>query len=265
MQVTQRFFSTRGGTLGLAGFAALLAAVSIFAYVQNYRNNVKKGGALASVLVVKGPSPIQKGTPGEAIAGERLFQVKQIRESQLREGALSDPASLRGRVAATDIYPNEQLTASDFTSSSAFLSSKLVRDQRAIAVSIDAAHGIIGNLHVGDHVDVYAAFNVQPIGATGAPVAGGTTHSIIRMIIQDAPVLALSGGSGGQGTSIVTLRGTTQQALDIGFTSDNGRLWFVLRPPNGAVSPPPPSLATAETVLLGVPPIQELHLLGGRR
>src|SRR5258708_30987404 len=101
MELAQKLFSTRAGTLVLAGIAAVLAMAIVLVYVHNYKSSVKSSGAPASVLVAK--SLIPKGTPGSQVAQSHLFQVATIRVSQLRNGALSDASSLAGRVAAVDI------------------------------------------------------------------------------------------------------------------------------------------------------------------
>jgi hypothetical protein len=41
--------------------------------------------------------------------------VTTIPKVQVAPRAISDPAVLQGRVSAADIYPNEQLAASNFT------------------------------------------------------------------------------------------------------------------------------------------------------
>ena len=41
MEHAQKLFSTRGGTLVLAGGAALLAAIAVFVYIHNYRDRGK--------------------------------------------------------------------------------------------------------------------------------------------------------------------------------------------------------------------------------
>jgi Flp pilus assembly protein CpaB len=250
MEHAQKLFSTRGGTLVLAGSAALLAAIAVFVYVHNYLDSVKQGGTAASVMVAG--SLIPKGTPGDSVATKHLFQVQAIRESQLREGALSDPASLRDRVAATDIFPGQQLTSADFTTSSGTLASTLSGRERAITIPIDGSRGMIGNLHAGDRVDIYAGFNV----------AG---HAVLRLIMQNIAVADVATGSqfGGSSSTQVVLRATSVQASNLAFTSDNGRIWLVLRPPTGGKASPP-NLVTAETLILGTPAIKLLRTPGGR-
>jgi Flp pilus assembly protein CpaB len=266
MELAHKLFSTRGGTLLLAGIAAVLAAVAVLVYVKNYRSSVESGGQAATVLVAK--TFIAKGTPGAVVAKEHLFQATQIRESQLRTGAISDPASLAGRVAATDIFSGQQITASAFVVSAGTVASQLTGAERAITIPIDAAHGLIGTTHSGDKVDVYAGFNVVPLGADGKPT-GGTARAVLRLIVPNVPVIGVSGvgkngiGSSG-GASSVTLKATPVQASDLAFASDNGKLWLVLRPPSGGTTSPP-NIVTVETLLLGVPPIAELKTFGARR
>lgn len=267
MDYAQRLISTRRGTLILAGLAALIAGVAVFAYVHSYRQSVQQGGTPATVLVAR--KLIAKGTPGELVASKRFFRVQTIRESQLREGAMADAAALRGRVAATDIYPGTQLTTADFEVGTGTLVSRLQGRERAITVSIDSAHGMIGQIRAGDHVDVYAGFNVTPIDSLGhqANDSGGA-RPVLRLLMQNIPVLVASTSEGqiGGGSNIttnVTLQAAAAQTAKLAFAADNGKLWLVLRPPTGAKASPP-SLVTVETLMLGVPPLVALRSLGGK-
>jgi Flp pilus assembly protein CpaB len=265
MEIAHKWFSSRNGTVIAGGLAALLAAVAVFVYVHNYRSSVNSGGTPATVLVAK--SLITKGTPGAVIETRQLFQATTIRQSQLRDGALSDPAGLAGQAAAQDIYPGQQLTASEFVASSNTLASELPASQRAITLPFDSAHGLIGQITDGDRVDVYAGFSISPVDSAGRP-SGQQSRPVLRLIMQSVPVLAIEKKSSGLGAANsgtnVTLRATPDQAAKLAFASDNGKLWLVLRPPSGA-SASPPSLVTVETMLLGVPPIQALKSFGGRR
>jgi Flp pilus assembly protein CpaB len=262
MEHAQKLFSTRGGTLALAGIAAIIAAIAVWVYVDHARSSVRNEGLPATVLVAK--SLIPKGTPGEAVATSELFQVQSVRESQLREGAIADPASLRGHVAKVDIYPGAQLIAADFTTAGVTLASRLTGQQRAITISLDAAHA--GQLEVGDRVDVYAGFNVQPVDAAGRP-GTGQARPVLRLIMQGIPVLDVktnSSGVGSNGAHQVTLQTTAKQASELAFAQDNGEVWLTIRPPTGAKKSPS-NIVTAETLLLGVPPVTMLRTFGGRK
>ena len=112
----------------LAAIAALLAGIVILVYLNRYRENLRTGGTPVTVLVAR--SAIPKGTSGNVVATKRLYTATTIRESQLREGAISDPASLTGRVATREIYEGAQLTAADFSADATSLASALTDAER---------------------------------------------------------------------------------------------------------------------------------------
>src|SRR5919201_4862118 len=101
MEFAQKLLATRRGTIAVAAFCAVLAGCAIAVYLKQYRQSVNKAGAAVTVLVAK--RDIAKGTPGVAGNAQGLFTTTTIRESQLREGAFSDTASLRGRFATREI------------------------------------------------------------------------------------------------------------------------------------------------------------------
>src|SRR6266540_7328967 len=269
MQWAQKLLSTRSGTFVLAGVAAILAAIIFLAYLNRYRESVNESSDAATVLVAK--SLIPKGTSGDAIGAQGLFQVVDTTKGQLLDGALVDPAALRGQVTVADIFPGHQLTVADFTTSTvSSIGSSLVGDQRAIALPVDAAHGLIGKVQVGDHVDVLVGFNLQRVDRNGVPVGSGQGRPVIKVVMEDITVLTVpgssSGGIGGGGSrgSNVTLKVTPEQAADLAFAADHGKIWLILRPRTGAAGEAP-ELVTAETLLLGVPSVAALHSFGGRR
>jgi Flp pilus assembly protein CpaB len=53
--------------------------------------------------------------------------------------------------------------------------------------------------------------------------------------------------------NIATLKVTEHQAAVLAWAADNGRLWFVLRPPSGATTPNP-GFVSADS-LLGLKPV----------
>src|ERR671932_2072908 len=112
MEFAQRVLSTRAGTVAAAAGAALFAGIAILVYLNQYRHSVSAQGAPVKVLVAS--RSITKGTSGALVSSQGLFTTATVRESQLRDGAFSDPAALRGRVAVRDVYRGQQLTAADF-------------------------------------------------------------------------------------------------------------------------------------------------------
>jgi Flp pilus assembly protein CpaB len=260
VELVERLTSTRRGTLALAALAALLAGAAVLVYLNNYRHSVKSGAIPTTVLVAK--QLIAKGTPGAAVATTGMFQTTTLRESQVLNGAISDPSSLRGRVAAHDIFPGQQLTTADFVAGSASTASTLTKTQRLISIPLDSSHGLIGQVTAGDHVDVFAGFNVTPVDARGVPLDGGQARPVLKLILQDVPVVGVTKDAQGSNSNI-SLRVDDRNAANLAFASDNGKLWIALRPPSGA-KPVAPSFVTAETLLLGVPAVLAQRSFGGR-
>jgi Flp pilus assembly protein CpaB len=170
-------------------------------------------------------------------------------------------------VATKPIYKGAQLTAADFSASSDSLASTLSDRQRIIAIPLDGAHGLSGQVQEGDHVDVYAGFNVIGVSPNGTPTDGGQSRPVLRLIVQDVEVVRIGSSAGvasSSRTSDVSLRVNDVDAAKIAFASDNGKVWLSLRPAAGA-KPSGSRIVSPETLLLGVPPVVVLHALGGRR
>jgi Flp pilus assembly protein CpaB len=261
MQAVHRLVSTRLGTLVTALAAAFAAGTILFVYLNQYRDEVRAQGTPVTVLVAR--ESIPKGTSGVVIASKGLYTATTVREGQLKEGAISDPASLQGRVVAQEIYEGSQLTASSFAAAGDSLAGTLTDSQRVVTVPLDSAHGLIGALEEGNRVDVYAGFNVMPLGLNGIPVSSGQARPVLRLIVSDVPVVSVGEAKSGSSTTNVGFQVNDVDAAKIAFASDNGKVWLALRPSAGAKASRP-GLVTVETLLLGIPPVQVVRSLGGR-
>ena len=246
MELAHRMLTSRRGTAVLAALAALLAIVVVLAYVSRYRAGVDTSVQPVSVLVAK--KAIAKGTSGDVILSGSLFETQRLRQEEAAAGAYVDPAALRGRVATTDIFAGEQLTAADFGATSSALSTKLTGTERAVSIPLDRAHGLIGRIEAGDHVDVVVGFNL-----TNA--ASGIGRPVVKAALQNVPVLAIdkSDGTTASSATNVTLQVTAVQAAKLAYAADNGKIWLVLRPRTGAPQAKAP-LITVES-LLGLTPV----------
>jgi Flp pilus assembly protein CpaB len=238
--------SSKNGSILAAVVTAVLAGLIIMVFLNQYRESVNKDGVPTPVLVAS--KLIEQGASGDSIGAAGLYKVQDVPRDELKTGAVTDAGKLRGKVAVEDILPGQQLTATDFKPAGHGIVTKLGADQRGIKVSLDAAHGLIGDVQRGDHVDVLSGFMVDT--ATGRP------RPMLRTLMQnllvlDAPVgVKASGGrSGSSRPREVTLRVTNKQAPKLAFAADNGKVWLVLRPQNGSDSVEQ-SLVTLESLLL---------------
>jgi Flp pilus assembly protein CpaB len=262
MEFAQKLVSTKWGTLAIAAVAALAAGIVLLVYLNSYRDEVNQQSTPVTVLVARGNIP--KGTSGTVIATNGLYTVMTIPEGQLLQGAISDPASLRGRVATEEVFDGAQLTATSFVAGTGSLAGTLTQRERIVSIPLDSAHGLIGGIEKGNRVDIYAGFNVLPLNADGTPQQGGQTRPILRLIMSDVPVVAIGTPRAGGGPSNITLKVDDVKAAKLAFAADNGKIWLALRPSAGAKSSRP-DLVTVETLLLGVPTVTMLHTLGGRK
>jgi Flp pilus assembly protein CpaB len=241
--LNHRLLSTRGGTAALGVLAAVVAGVFVLLYLNQYRNSVNASSGPVTVLVAK--KLIHKGTPGDYVGSANLFVPTKVPESKAIVGAITDPVALKGRVAVDDVFPGQQITAADFSvTASAAIQTKLVKDQRGVAIPLDAVHGMSGHIGPGDHVDIFAGFN-------------SGTKPVIKLLMQNALVLSTPGAAnaagGGKSRSVV-IRANYQRAIELAFAADNGKLWLALRPAAN-VKATPPEAVTVESLLFGVQPI----------
>jgi pilus assembly protein CpaB len=234
----RRFLGTRRGSFLVAAIAAALAAGGLVLYLNNYKDSVQGGTTPRQVLIADRLIPA--GTSGDAVAADQLFRPATIAADSVKAGSLSDAAALTGKTAARDILPGQQIAAADFKAGADPLRGRLNGRQRALAVPIDSAHGLIGNVRSGDHVDVFVSF-------TGSGSGSGVLRTIGQGILVLAAPAAGSGGSGGSQLQSVILRLSDSQAARMAYAADNGKIWFSLRPPTGGVSGAP-STVTAQSV-----------------
>jgi Flp pilus assembly protein CpaB len=234
--MSSKLFTTRQGTIWLGVVAAVLAGLALLIYLNSYRNSVNAKAQPIQVLVAK--SLIQKGTPGDVVGTTGLYQVTSIPKDQVKSGAFVDPATLTGKVAATDIFPGQQLTDTDFVAgNSDALTQNLAANQRAVVVSLDSPSEVGGQLVAGDRVDVWVAFSAQG--------ANGVSRPAVREVLQDMYVMNAGAGGGN-----VTLRATPQQSGELIYASSNAKIWLVLRPAVGSTNLKPPVI-TANDLLIG--------------
>jgi Flp pilus assembly protein CpaB len=197
--------------MSVAALAAVLAGVLMYLFVQHYKSNSTTSvAAPANVSVFEATKYIPAGTPASSIASEGLLQRTQIPSKEAQAGAITDPSVIAGEVSSASISQGQQATASAFTHTAVTIGAYLIGTQRAIAIPLDAPHGLTAYLTAGNAVDVMDD-------------NGGST----TMLAQKVSILANTGGD-------VVLRVSDRQALQISAAADATKLWLVLRPATAA-------------------------------
>jgi len=210
--MTSKLFATRQGTVFLGVIAAVIAAVALIVYLNQYRNSVNDN-ALTPVLVTK--SFVASGTPGSVVTSTELYSISHVPKSALQTGAFVDPSALAGKVAITDIGKGQQLTTADFGPATGSVAEQLSPTQRAVVIPLGAPQELGGLIGAGSHVDVWVTI-------------GGK----VKELLQDVYVLGAGGGN-------VTLRTSPQEAGQLIYASENNQPWLVLRPTVAKNSKPP--------------------------
>jgi Flp pilus assembly protein CpaB len=192
-------------------------------------------------------------------------------------GALSTTAGLDGKVAAQTIYAGQQVVAAAFgTSTTQAAALQITKDERAIRVTIQQASGMIGQVHAGDYVDVFATIFAKDEDngpGPGTPANGslprlnghlvtGSDRVFTRRLLTKVRVLevppddtkAKGGLSKGASKDSLTLTLAVSQsdAAKIAFTqtaSDSAKLWFVVRPPDAVAQDQPLTIETLESMI----------------
>lgn len=211
---------TRRGSVVAAVVTALIAGTLLIVYLHNYRRSTNDS---KTETVISARSLLPRGSSGSTIASRGLFQAVNVKHSDVKPGAITDPSVLRGQVTTTSIFPGEQITTADLRPSAASgIVDEISGHQRAVALTIDQTRGLSGALEAGDHVDVYGNF-------------GNLTRELAQDIVVLRPPTAASGGTGGNsGGSNVVLKVPERLAGKLIYASSNNNLWLTLRPPVGA-------------------------------
>ena len=222
--------SSRGWAIALGIGAVVLAAILLVVYLDRYRARVGGENAPTPVLVAK--QLIPTGTPGSIVATNGMYAPTTLPRKEVEVGAVADPSYLAGRAAAVDVFPGQQITATDFAASdTTSVDSQITGTQRAFSLSVDNVHGSLSQVQVGDSVDVYTS------------VSG-----VVKLFAPNVKVLTIPAVPGPSGGSNLILRIETADAAKWLYAADNTQLIFVLRPVVGA-KPTKPSTANAATVL----------------
>jgi len=99
------------------GVAVVLAAILLMIRHDRYRNHAPYNPTTAPTPVLVAKQLIPKGTPGSLAARREMYVPAVLPRKELEGGAIADPQYLSGRVSVQDIFPGEQLTATDFAAS----------------------------------------------------------------------------------------------------------------------------------------------------
>lgn len=226
--------------VGLA--AALLMAVvgtfALMAYVQSAKDKAVAGERMVTVLVVK--DKVVKGTAVSKLGA--AVKRTEVPAKVRAEGAVTSLDALKGRVAATDLLPGEQLVGARFVTpeqakaGTVDVPAGLLR----VSVALSAERMVGGTVAPGDTVAVFASL---------APdVAPYQTHLTLHKVLVAAVAYGEAPEKGDDakdddgakgdakpavapsGNLIVTLALDAPSAEKLVFAAEHGSVWLGAEP-----------------------------------
>ena len=207
---SSKLFTTRQGTILLGVIAAVIAAIALLVFLNQYRS-----GATSTVQVLVAKKTIPQGTSGDVLAKSTgFYTVAQIPKDNVLTGAITDSSTLSGKVALADINPNSQLTEAQFGEGTGVVQ-KLGPNERAVVVSLGSPQSVGGQIAAGSHVDFWVT--------TSGQGAGGVSRPIAKLLFQNVLVLGVNGGN-------ITLRGVRRGRRGrSSMPRTNAQIWLALR------------------------------------
>ncbi len=149
-----------------------LCALGVFAGVLTLVNNVQsKVGPETTAYELTRDIPAY-----EPLTADQVRKVS-IPERWLPHTAVTDLDDLRGKVAGNALHEGALLQTGMMADRP-----ELKPGQQEIAIMIDAATGVAGKIHPGDHVNIYATFSGDRTGDKSQPAQA-------KVLVTDARVI----------------------------------------------------------------------------
>ena len=214
-------------------FSVLLAVLAVV-LMQMYKTNLAKelgvSGTRVPVLVAS------EKIPAFTEIESSQLQVKEYPENFVPPG--HHPKALMrdliGQTTVFDIMPGDPILTKDMalTQRTAQLSTKILKDMRALALPVDKVNSFGGLLRPSDHVDILGTFQ-KP--------SSGDVETVT--LLQNVTVLAVGGQLGNSSSSssssrkggrrtranTVTVAVTPEEAELLVFAQDRGTLGLTMR------------------------------------
>jgi pilus assembly protein CpaB len=144
----------RSVLLIVAVLIALAGTAMIVLYVQGIDERATEGQELVEVLVATEALEVGESVSEAQEAGK--FDTREVRRTDVVDGALSSTSAISDLVAIGPIYPGEQLIAKKFGTLGDTQSLVIPEDMMAISVELTDFERVAGFVNPGNEVAVFA-------------------------------------------------------------------------------------------------------------
>ena len=153
----------------LAVILALGAAGLVYWYTGSVKRQTVSNEATRTVLVAK--EDIAARTTGAVAVQKSLTETRDVPESLVAPGALTDASALQDKVFTTAAGKGQQIVAGQLGDpQEQSLSYEIKQGMRAVSIPMDRIRGVGGNPRAGDRVDVYVTFTQDELNQAGLSV-----------------------------------------------------------------------------------------------
>jgi len=249
---------SRGVVVVMALILATIATAGVFLYSRGVKQEAIKGGDLQDVIVSKVDIPAN--TELDEMISAQQFELLQVPQDAVVEGAVTDLAQLRGRRNSAFIIAGEQIPISRVeTGEIPGGALGIPEGHQAISVTLDGPRAIAGALAGGDNVTIYATFEGVKINLIQKDFlktlkSGSTTSlqsqgelpdfdttvvlspqvEVLRVTHENSgdPSQEVSSADQAQGNTTVTLAFLPDEAQRFVFALELGKVYLSLLPPD---------------------------------
>jgi len=214
---------------------AALGTALVFLYVNNLESEANDGAKLVKVL--EASQQVAAGTTAGDASAAGAFELVEIPQSAVADGALSDITVISEQVALAPVFPGQQILTQMFGTQVATGGLGVPKDQLAISVQLGDPNRVAGFVLPGSKVAVFSTID-----------AGDGSET--RILLTSADVIAVGATTlvtqtttdeTGESTTeeipraILTLALDQQDAQRVIFAQEQGPLYFGLLPEDANV------------------------------
>lgn len=229
--------------LVVAVLLGLVSLAGVNKYVKDKENELRGDVNEVDVLVAK--DDLDKGTEltDDTVKTGKVPQRYLLRE--MVKDTTGDRKAYIGKILLEPVKKDQYLLTSYFNLGDIrdSLERRISPGNRAVTVRVDDTSGFAGLLHPGAYVDVLGTFDVEVKLLLGTQVAEQETVTKTLTVLRQKPVLAVgkqlgttgiaeeasSPTSGESESTTVTLEVSPQEAQELIYAQNKGKISLVLR------------------------------------
>ena len=218
-------------TLIAVGAAVLAAVAGLLVFVYVSGADTRAADKVDKVQAFVAVDDIPKGTTGDSALADGLIEAEDVLRGSVPPAAVTDSSLLGGKVAAATIQAKQYITDASFVAPSEAGGGSLAaamgdKGRVAVTVSVDAEHGVAGQIAPGDRVDIAVV-----------------TEGSAAYILSDVKVLSVgqkttANATGGNDqasatatdSGLITFELSPEEALAVVAANKSGSLYLTLRP-----------------------------------